>query len=159
MAHVDKCCGVCGEYIELKVIGKEWSKWLKEPMERYKRFEMGNVCEGCISKGVQHLHVASLKLSVYKHKEDVSFSKKQKHWFGEGGKKYSTTNGRIYYTCPSLDAQNRKLCVGQPRPQWYNVYTKEDSEFQGGVSANCKFKLRRLLRKLGIRGNIRHLIK
>lgn len=159
MAYVDKCCGVCGKYIDLQEVGVRWSNVLNDTVSIYKRFEMGNVCSACLKAKVKNIHVKELKLSVYKRAEDIAYSKKHVKWFDRDGNKVYTTNGRIYYADDVLDKQNRDMCVGEPRPQWYNVYTQHDSEFNGGVNAKCKFKLRRLLRKLGVRGNVKHLIK
>lgn len=149
MAYTDKCCGVCGNYIELQKVGNR----------RSGRFDMGNVCASCLKTKVKNLHVDDLSLHVYKAKEEVAFSRKYTIWFDENGKKVRVPHYKVSFESPEQDRKHCSLCFGSPRPRWYKVYTEHYSKMSGCVSAECKFKLRRVLRKLGVRGDIRRLIK
>lgn len=65
MAYVDKCCGVCDEYVDLTIIGEEWCEYSQKCYPRYRRtrFEVANVCKSCVDKKpLKGVHVSTLKL-------------------------------------------------------------------------------------------------
>lgn len=144
MSYSDKCCGVCGEYQELKETGKfEYLKYCEVYEPIYKRFESSNVCLDCLSTklnmSVDCFHAAKLT-----HKVDRS--KGWVHYTDENGKFKKAHASRFDDTCRE----------SKEHPWMYEAFS---NNFKINIHNNDKRKLRKTLRKLGVVGKVESLIK
>lgn len=144
MAYIDKCCGVCKEYQELKETGKfEWLKYCEIHEPIYKRFESSNVCSECIKNKVLK-NVNSFKYSKLTHKVDRS--KGFVPYIDDEGKFKKAHTSRFDDTCKE----------SKEHPWLYEVFS-DDSDVN--IYDKDKRKLRKTLRKLGFVGKVERLVK
>ena len=166
MSYSDKCCGVCDEYQELYETGKtEYLRHVDVVSPKYKRFafDKTNVCNKCIKEStLKDTHVSELVLN-----KDLKRSENITKGFTrfinpETDKLWWCHNSRL-----DKDEQhfcNRKLRFSKESPRLWEVRGKgiNHSGFiflEGCIYSYDKRQLRRVLRLLGVKGNIKHLIK
>lgn len=162
MSYTDKCCGVCAEYQDLYEIGKlGYYKYIKEVYNIERRFynDKTNVCRNCIaSKTLEGVSVNSLTL----HKRIEESKNITKGW-----EMCVDPKTRKLWRCPYNRLEqfetNKTLKFSKPSPEYYEVTgldIKHEGLFsQGGIFCYDKRNLRKTLRKLGVKGNIKKLIK
>ena len=142
MAYVDKCCGVCKEYQELKETGKvEYYKFFKTFEPIYERFESSNVCSECIKNKVLK-NVKDFEYSKLTHKVDRS--KGWVHYIDTNGKFKKAHASRFDDTCKE----------SKEHPWLYEVFSSDVNVYD-----KDKRKLRNTLRKLGFVGKVEKLVK
>lgn len=145
MAYVDKCCGVCDEYVGIR--------------DDYKRFALCNVGECCItSKSLQGVPTEDLTLHpTAKSNLSWPLNRRVRELRGGGyGKRVGNT--KWYKPIPIS-----KVRFPNPHTEYYEIThekLKGVSYFtNGGIFSRDKRKLRRVLRKLGVSGKVEELIK
>lgn len=167
MSYTDKCCGVCDEYKDLYETGKlEVSKILNLVYPEYKRFYdiKTNVCVKCIKdKKLNSVDITELRLHIW-HKDPENITKGSTIFINpDTGKWYSFPNNMLLkeeqYLC------NKRFKYSKPSPYLYFItganLIKHESLFSkhSGIHSFDKRRLRRTLVKLGVKGDIKKLIK
>lgn len=144
MAYIDKCCGACKEYQELKETGKfEYLKYCQVYEPIYKRFESSNVCSDCISKKLK-MNIDLFYCTKLTHKVDRS----------KGWVYYIDDNGKFKKEYASRFDDTAK--ESKEHPWLYEVFSNNEDI---NIYDKDKRKLRKTLRKLGIVGKIEQIIK
>lgn len=165
MSYTDKCCGVCDEYQDYKENGKYiWLKYLKEFTIDGKRFydNKTNVCMECIEKKSLHnVNVNDLKMSI-NYNEPKNITKGRTLFINpKNNKIWSCPNNRL--SLEELNELGIKIKMSHKNPYGYNVtgekITHEGLFTVGGVFSFDKRRLRKTLRKLGVKGKIEKLVK
>ncbi|QHZ59767.1 hypothetical protein HWD03_gp086 [Alteromonas phage vB_AmeM_PT11-V22] len=167
MSYTDKCCGVCNEYQDIYETGKlEVSKTLGWVSPEYKRFydTKTNVCVKCIKdKALDGVNVKDLRLHVW-YNEPENITKGSTMFVNpDTGKWWSCPNNRLL-----KDEQNlcdKKLKYSKANPYLYFItgvnLIKHERLFgkHSGINSSDKRRLRRTLRKLGVKGRLKMLIE
>ena len=164
MSYTDKCCGVCDEYQDLWDTGKQiFYKYTNESCEKLLRFhdDHTNVCQACIhTKKLGGINVESLTL----HKRmcgSENITKGRSHFIDPNGTLWSCQNNRL--SVEELLEEGLKPKFSMNSPRYYEVtgasIVHTGLFSAGGIWCKDKRKLRKVLRKLGVTGNIKKLIK
>lgn len=148
MAYIDKCCGICKEYQELKETGKfEWLEYCEVYEPIYKRFESSNICSDCIG------NLLKLPISVFGHSKlthKVDRSKGWVHYVDQDTGVFKKAHAsRFDDTCKE----------SKEHPWLYEVFATMPEESDINIYDKDKRKLRKTLRKLGVVGKVERLIK
>ena len=147
MSYSDKCCGVCQEYQDLKPTGKfYYSSVFGETQEVFKRFVIGNVCQSCIENKLSSFSISDLELSKPKHRVDRS----------HGMIPYISEDGKFRKAHASRFEDTQR--ESKESPWLWQVHAKS-SDSDVFIYTKNKRKLKRILHKLKVKGNISHLVK
>lgn len=147
MSYSDKCCGVCQEYQDLKPTGRfYYSIAFEGSQEVFKRFAIGNVCQSCIKKKLDSFSISDLQPDKYKHKVDRS----------HGMVPYISEDGKFRKAHASRFEDTKR--ESKEFPWLWQVHAKSnDSDVC--IYTKDKRKLKKVLHKLKIKGNISRLVK
>lgn len=147
MSYSDKCCGVCGEYQDLKPTGKfYYSSVFEETQEIFKRFAIGNICKSCLERKLKDVSISDLVLDKCKHTVDRSHG--FVHYISEDGKFRKAHASRFKDT----QKQSKEF------PWLWQVHSKSDDS-DICIYTKDKRKLKRILNKLSIKGKVNQFVK
>lgn len=162
MSATDKMCGVCDTYQDLVETGAtQFFKYSGGSEPVYKRFWLGNVCQSCKdNKSLSTVHINNLNLHI-RYNETSNITK--------GRTLFVNPDNNKRWLCPNnrLSEDERNLCAiplrfSKASPSYYEV-TGSNIEHAGlfsagGIYANDKRQIRKILRALGVRGKINQFI-
>lgn len=154
MAYADKCCGVCGDYQNLRFCsdGKLYNdNYEGREHEECYRFYCANVCLNCVSnKSLWHVPAKDIKFEKSEHKSHRTLRQKKDWFWVEVGEKWVARH-MDEWRAGYGDAKSGR---GSP---WL-LYC-EHHDMSGTVYHEDKRRLRKILRKLGVKGNLSRVIK
>lgn len=154
MAYADKCCGVCGDYQDLRFCsdGKLYNDyWEERGSEDVYRFSIANVCVNCLSnKPLWGVKARDIEFSASQHRDSRSL-RQPKSWFWVD---YGYKVVAEYVEEWRVDWINKKEGLGKPC-----LYYSDHEKISGLVYDEDKRRLRKTLRKLGVKGDLSRVIK
>lgn len=161
MAYVDKCCDICDEYVMLKRLNpRKYQKWSSISRDYYDTFsywapvdeERPAICDDCFRrKPLEWVSIEELTLHIEYTRRNLN--KKWYYFVDPDTGKCWKDNGRW------LPEYAR---YGIKHPYSYEVTGPNINGTAwfsaGGIQSHDKRKLRRILRKLGLKGKINEFI-
>ncbi|UNY40395.1 hypothetical protein KLEP7_gp166 [Pseudaeromonas phage vB_PpeM_ KLEP7] len=143
MSYADKCCGVCDQYQDLKETG-HYRRSYGESEPIYKRFDVCNICSDCVkNKSLNNRSIKDFKIYKDYHTVDRSHGFL---WYvdSETGEISRAHKSRFDDTA----------VVSKSFPWLYNATAGDVC-----IHSKDKRKLKKGLRKLGLKGKLSKLIK